>query len=129
MTPDYRVRGRVMGHDGEMSFDYLSPHCRRAEPGPFYREILSSPPDRDTSRTRAPKQNLTATLRNWLRQTLPDYMIPASFVILKALPMTAAGKVDVRALPAPDTDRQEPTSDFVSPRTQLEWAIARVWQE
>ncbi|BAY41877.1 amino acid adenylation domain-containing protein (plasmid) [Nostoc sp. NIES-2111] len=63
--------------------------------------------------------------RNFLKAKLPEYMIPASFVILKALPLTANGKLDRNALPAPESFNTEKT--FVAPRTPVEELLAGIW--
>ncbi|HEY0511355.1 MAG TPA: non-ribosomal peptide synthetase, partial [Thermoanaerobaculia bacterium] len=70
-----------------------------------------------------------AELRSVLKQRLPDYMIPASFTVLDRLPLTPSGKVDRRALPAPDRARRELERDFVAPRTDSETTIAAIWSE
>lgn len=66
-------------------------------------------------------------LRNFLAQTLPDYMIPARFMILNALPLTANGKVNRLGLPAPERISVELASQYVAPRTAIEHQIATVW--
>ncbi len=66
-------------------------------------------------------------LRELLLASLPDYMVPASFVFLDAFPLTPNGKVDRRALPAPVTNTSA-SADFVSPRTELEQKVAQIWQ-
>ncbi len=71
----------------------------------------------------------TATLRDYLKQTLPEYMIPAVFVVLDALPLTSNGKVDRRALPATDMTRPELEETFVAPRTPFEEIVAEIWTE
>ena len=68
-----------------------------------------------------------AELRGWLAATLPDYMIPAAFTVLDALPLTPSGKLDRRALPAPDRDTA--TAGHVPPRTPAEQAIAAIWAD
>ncbi|BAY46057.1 peptide synthetase [Scytonema sp. HK-05] len=65
-------------------------------------------------------------LRNFLKQKLPDYMLPSAIVILEALPLTPNGKVDRRALPAPDIEQYR-LLEFVPPRTPTEEAIANIF--
>lgn len=66
-------------------------------------------------------------LRNFLKQTLPEYMIPAALVVLDRLPLTPNGKVDRKALPAPPSGDRAPTSGYVAPRTPLESQLAGIW--
>ncbi|BCL38241.1 non-ribosomal peptide synthetase [Nostoc sp. MS1] len=74
-------------------------------------------------------RTLSNNLRQFLRQKLPDYMIPSSFVFLDALPLTPNGKIDRRSLPAPDRNRYNQEQDFVSPRTTVEQVVTEIWQE
>ena len=68
-------------------------------------------------------------LRAFLMETLPDYMIPSVFVGLQTIPLTPNGKVDVKALPAPDDLRHSLAADFLPPRNKTEEALAAVWCE
>ena len=68
-------------------------------------------------------------LRDFLRRRLPEHMIPSAFVQLESIPLTAHGKVDVRALPAPDRYRSEHGTAFVAPRNPIETLIAGIWAE
>ncbi|MEH1787178.1 MAG: amino acid adenylation domain-containing protein [Nostoc sp.] len=65
-------------------------------------------------------------LRHFLKQKLPDYMIPSRFVQLSALPLTANGKVDRQALPAP-IQTLNANEKFVAPRTPIEERVAEIW--
>ncbi len=79
-----------------------------------------------------PDQDATFTiseLRSFLKDKLPEYMLPSAFVTLDALPLTPNGKVDRRALPAPDRTRGELEETFVAPHTPMASLIAEVWQE
>ncbi|RUS95289.1 hypothetical protein DSM106972_090650 [Dulcicalothrix desertica PCC 7102] len=76
------------------------------------------------------KQALTTTtLRNFLNEKLPEYMIPAIFVMLEALPFLPNGKINRRALPEPESLRPELNVAYVMPQTKIERLIAAVWQE
>ncbi|BBC27198.1 non-ribosomal peptide synthetase [Pseudanabaena sp. ABRG5-3] len=68
-------------------------------------------------------------IKSFLKEKLPDYMIPAFFIFLEELPLNANGKVDRRALPTPDLASPSLESSFVAPSTDTEQAIAKVWQE
>lgn len=68
-----------------------------------------------------------ATLRNYLKQKLPDYMIPAFFVQLDAFPRTANDKVDRNALPLPDLEQR--TNALMPPRDALERELTAIWQQ
>ncbi|MDQ2869302.1 MAG: amino acid adenylation domain-containing protein [Acidobacteriota bacterium] len=66
-------------------------------------------------------------LRDFLKITLPDHMIPATFVFLDALPLTPNGKIDRKALPAPEPSRTSAGDSFVAPRNPVEEALSRIW--
>jgi acyl carrier protein len=70
-------------------------------------------------------------LRTQLRERLPEYMVPSTFVLLEALPVTPSGKVDSRALPAPEVTpaARSAQSTANAPRTPSEEAIAAIWRE
>ncbi|HEY2740022.1 MAG TPA: amino acid adenylation domain-containing protein, partial [Thermoanaerobaculia bacterium] len=71
--------------------------------------------------------DIAASLREQLRGRLPAYMVPDAFVMLAALPLTANGKVDRKALPAPE--RQSSEESYVAPRTPVEEVLAGIWSE
>ena len=68
-------------------------------------------------------------LRRSVRDKLPDHMVPAVVVLLDALPLLSNGKIDRRALPAPDRARPELDGAFVSPRTPTEQKLAEIWAQ
>jgi amino acid adenylation domain-containing protein len=65
-------------------------------------------------------------LRAWLRERVPEYMVPSAFVALEGLPMTPNGKLDRLALPAPG-ERAGADGEYVAPRTPTEEEVARAW--
>jgi len=66
-------------------------------------------------------------LQSFAKKELPGYMVPAARVLMKTLPLTSSGKVDYRALPAPDIQAQPVRADFVPPRNELEKQVAAIW--
>jgi amino acid adenylation domain-containing protein len=74
-------------------------------------------------------EGLAAELRGYLRERLPEYMIPSAFVVLDELPLSANGKLDRKALPIPAQTRRDVTPQYVAPRTPIEAAIAKIWTE
>ncbi|WP_254175613.1 non-ribosomal peptide synthetase [Planktothrix agardhii] len=78
-----------------------------------------------------PQPEITITIdeiRQFLKAKLPDYMVPNAFVILAALPLTANGKIDRRALPPPESG-SEVSDKYVAPRTPMEEILATIWSE
>ncbi|MEP0857574.1 amino acid adenylation domain-containing protein [Trichocoleus sp. DQ-U1] len=75
------------------------------------------------------QRTVTRNLRHYLKQKLPDYMIPSAFVLIKALPVTPNGKIDRRALPALDNFHNEQEDQFVAPGTPTEAKMAAIWAE
>ena len=69
----------------------------------------------------------TAELQRFLRQTLPEYMIPSLFMALDTFPLTPNGKVDQRALPAPQRGVYVARTAYIAPRTATEAELERIW--
>jgi amino acid adenylation domain-containing protein/thioester reductase-like protein len=104
---------------------YIVPSDRSLEIEHFDEDNLESSVGTDNSALIA---QLPRELRAFLKSRLPDYMIPSSFVLLDAMPLTPNGKVNRRALPAPNHNAAQERA-FVAPRTPLEATLAAVWGE
>ncbi|MCC5658364.1 amino acid adenylation domain-containing protein [Nostoc sp. XA010] len=68
-------------------------------------------------------------LRKYLKELLPDYMIPGVFIFLDTLPLLPNGKVDRKALPVPDSLRPTLTTNYQVPNSEMEQQIAKLWQQ
>ncbi len=91
----------------------------------------NSPSDQRLVAYLVPHQQIptNAELRRFLKQKLPDYMIPSSFVILKFLPLTPNGKIDRNSLPAPNQIRQEAPDTNVAAQDDLERRLTKIWEK
>src|SRR5262249_34996476 len=68
-------------------------------------------------------------LRVYLRDLLPDYMIPSAFIPLEKLPLTHNGKIDRQSLPEPSSSRVSLSKKYVAPRSAVEQKLAGIWAE
>ncbi|MEG3898415.1 MULTISPECIES: amino acid adenylation domain-containing protein [unclassified Microcoleus] len=97
--------------------------------------VLARENDRDNQQLVAyiisdPEQAIAVSeLHGLVQEKLPNYMIPSAFVMLENLPLLPNGKVDRRALPAPEQARPKLEAAYQSPRTEIEQSIAAIWQE
>jgi SAM-dependent methyltransferase len=132
----YRVDLTWSGSGGPEYFDVFlqrrDSSARRPAPASFH----EAPIARESSRPYAHNpveakltRSLQSSLRSFLENKLPAYMIPLAFVLLDALPLTPNGKVDRKALPRPDRSGPEIESFFVAPRTPVEQSLANIWAD
>ncbi|MFC1712466.1 amino acid adenylation domain-containing protein [Candidatus Poribacteria bacterium] len=123
---DYQVKIRGFRIElGEIE-SVLSEH-------PAVREVVvlareDEPGDKRLAAYIVPSQATSAReLRSFLKDKLPNYMIPSTFTMLDALPITVSGKINRRALPKPDRLRTDLAEDYLAPRTPIEQQIADIW--
>ncbi|HUK88751.1 MAG TPA: amino acid adenylation domain-containing protein, partial [Blastocatellia bacterium] len=70
-----------------------------------------------------------AQLHSFLADRLPEYMIPADFVVLEKFPVTSTGKIDRRELPAPSRTRANLESEYLAPQNRVQEALAGIWEQ
>jgi amino acid adenylation domain-containing protein len=110
------VVARDNGHDDTRVIAYVVPHKEQS------------------STVRIDKSaSITTELREYLKQKLPEYMVPSSFVMLESLPLTPSGKLNRRALPAPESLEDRTNDRLVTttsaPETRLEKMLSAIWSE
>jgi amino acid adenylation domain-containing protein len=126
LNPDYFLEGTLIRQNGEtVSFKHDSYHHRPDyRKTPYYDQLFAS----DTIPLRDERTPLDSDqLRAHLQKSLPDYMVPASFVILESLPLTTNGKVDRKALPAPELAGAAGAANYVEAQTMVQEILAATW--
>ena len=71
----------------------------------------------------------TSELQRFLKEKLPEYMVPSIFITLEAIPLTSHGKIDRQALPKPAQIRQQPEKTFLASRNALELQMTKIWEK
>jgi amino acid adenylation domain len=127
---DRRTKIKGFRVDPQEVEEALAQHPKVSEAAVLVRQDLAG--DKQlTAYLVAGKENepTPSELRRFLRSKLPDYMLPAEFILISALPRTAAGQLDIAALPLPDTERPPLEQTFVAPRTAVEKELGRIWSQ
>jgi hypothetical protein len=73
--------------------------------------------------------DLSILLRQHIRESLPEYMVPSMFVVMKSLPLTLNGKIDRNALPDPVRDARAAAASFAHPAGTIERQLAEIWED
>jgi amino acid adenylation domain-containing protein len=130
INPDYRIEGKLIRRNGdEVSFCYHSPHFQKSyKSNPFYKELLGSESSVEVE-GRQTAESLLVELRRAVEDHLPKYMAPSAIVLMDRLPLTRSGKLDRRALPAPELDRARIEKGSMSARTPVEEIIIGIFEE
>jgi amino acid adenylation domain-containing protein/non-ribosomal peptide synthase protein (TIGR01720 family) len=127
ITPDYRIEGTLV-REGctPVTFDYWSFHSRPSfKQCPFYETLFAD----GWAHNFAPQRQAAPVVRAYLKERLPEYLVPSTFVTLQSLPRMPNGKLDVRLLP-PSGDLALPqTRVYDPPRTPVEETLVRLWSE
>ena len=130
VTVSYAASGKLDGFDVRFSRCGMDIDSGGAS-APFVREMAEATDDFAQFTNNPLREtfaaNLTPELRKLAQVKLPDYMIPAAFVLLEALPLSPNGKLDRSRLSAPDAARPDWSAGYLPPRNEDEIEIAALW--
>jgi len=130
----YTVEVTWCNSDGTGCYDVIFQHQRLAEPGVCLPPLTQVPTRSRESYANDPlraqlARHLIPQLRSYLEQKLPEYMVPSAFMVLEALPLTLNGKVNRRALPAPEGNQHSLAEGNAAPRSPIEEVLVGIWAE
>ncbi|MFW2404782.1 MAG: condensation domain-containing protein, partial [Gammaproteobacteria bacterium] len=127
--PDYRVATTIERRGGMQDvYEYASPYDETGlDATPLHRALWAGAAASNAASEEA--DSAAADIRSWLGERLPDYMVPADWVRVEALPRTPGGKLDRNALPAPGREPLRPTTAAPVYSTRLEADLANLWRE
>lgn len=134
ISPDYDVEvvwsrsGDPACFDAVLRHKITGPKGRLDLGAPSHHQSVSHYANRPAKAT-SDHGALFEELRGHLREFLPEYMTPAAFVVMDAFPLTANGKIDRMALPAPTREVTQSVAEYVPPSSDLEQIIADVWKQ
>jgi len=125
LNPDFFVNGEIIRKNHvPVPFNYASYHDKSLfRATPFYAQLFAD--------GQIPMQPALTTddLRNFLIDSLPNYMLPSYFMELAQLPLTPNGKVDKKALPMPEITTATESHNYAAPRTAMEQKLVEVWSQ
>jgi natural product biosynthesis luciferase-like monooxygenase protein len=128
LDPDYAVETRWSAMGGR--YDALFRQRQRGPVAPWpLAPAAAGVPVASTPHARFDAEALIPKLKTHLRDYLPEYMVPQAFELLSEFPLTPNGKIDRKALRAPQAKTRQPAAGFVIPGNELERTIAQIWQE
>jgi amino acid adenylation domain-containing protein len=131
LNPDYRIEGCLIRKDGEsVPFSYAAPHFENAfRHAPFYQLLFPADAPGGRIRSERPVEVANTDLRHFLKERIPEYMVPSSFVMVEHMPLLPNGKLDRQALPLLGVSSVEPAFTLEKARTPLEEQLTEVWCE
>jgi amino acid adenylation domain-containing protein/FkbM family methyltransferase len=124
LNPDFKIEGTLIRNgQANKDFVYESMNCSELYRGnSFYKKIFEN--DSIKVAEKADKE----ALKIFLKEKLPDYMIPSMFIELEDFPLTISGKIDKKALPDPDT-AELLADQYLEPRNETEQVLVNIWQD
>ncbi len=124
LNPDFEVQGTLVRNSlPTVAFTYESFNSTQTFKGnDFYKKVF------ENDEVKISEKINKDELRDLLKKQLPDYMVPSLFMELDVFPVTISGKIDKKALPAPDAV-EVAAGQYVAPRNDIEKALVEIWQD